>query len=279
MTAAKWVQQLGSFSWAAALALFSALLAIPAFFTAGVERDAISVNTSGTSVLKETFLDYGAVRKAYQDEVPRAVELAVKDFNQGATTDLLNDTQDYQTRYSPEVTCEEVKASVVAVYGDDACQNGSRFYQVSTQYERGLMIINSRGDPATSYTITLNGADLTRAIGVLRKAARDLVACVVKSTSDRPLTAEVSPASGYTVQGDKKFTLQPKGVRRVIIQPDEGTGGAAIGVAGCTVDYDLASQAKNPAIPRTFITIAGVLALGSFGVGLWGRLKGLKKDD
>ncbi|HEX8870192.1 MAG TPA: hypothetical protein VF821_31305 [Lentzea sp.] len=279
MTAAKWVHQLGSFSWAAALALFSALLAIPAFFTAGVERDAISLSTSGTSVLKEPYLDYGVIRKAYQDEVPRAVELAVKDFNQGATTDLVNDTQDYQTRYSPQITCEEVRASVVAVYGEDACRDGSRFYQVSTQYERGLMIINGRGDPATSHNISLNGADLTRAIGVLRKAAQDLVACVVTSTSDRPINAEVSPASGYTVQGDKKFTLQPKGTRRVIIKPDEGTGGAAIGAAGCTVDYDLASQAKNPAIPRTFIAIAGVLALGSFGVGLWGRLKGWKKED
>lgn len=277
-TGSKWAHLFGSFTVSGALALFSALMAIPAFFTSGVERDAIALSATGTSVLKEPFIDYGVVRKEFKDEVPRAVELAVKDFNQGATVDLQNDTQDYQTRYSPQITCEEAKTSVTAVYGADACQDGSRFYQVSTQYERALMVINERGDPATSYTITLPGPELAQATGVLRKAAQDLVACVVTSSSGRPITAEVSPASGYTVQGDKKFTLQPNGTRRVIIKPDEGTGGAAIGEAGCTVDYDLASQAKNPAIPRTFIVVAGVLALASFGMGAAGRFKGWKND-
>ena len=262
------LQMFGAKDVAAVLALFSAVLALPAFWTAGVHSDAVTQRTSGTQVLKEPYLDLAVVRKLYHDEVPRVVELAVRDFDQGTNVDLVNDTQDYQTRYSPAFTCGENRSDVVALYGPGACTGGSRFYSVSTQYERGLIVFNGRGDPATSADISLPPADLRIAARFMRAAESELVACTIVSKETRPINVSVSPASGYRVEGEKSFTLEPKGQRRVVLRPDETAGGAAIGQAGCTIDYDLASSVKNAARARPWIVVAGILALGSFLLGV-----------
>ena len=250
---------------------------MPAFLTAGVEEDAITKRPTGSSVLTEPYLNPEVIQRAYGGQVPRVVELTYEDFNRGTTIDLNYDTQDYQRRYSPDVTCRDAEASVKAIYGADACRRGSRFYQLSTQAERALMTLNERGDPATSYPISLGPAGLRRATRVLRASTTKLVACVVESAGDDPLNVTVSPSSGYRVQGEKTFTLDPRQSRRVILAPEGGLGGAAIGDPGCTIDYDLASQAKNTGTPRLFIFIAGLLAALSGVLGYVARRRGWVK--
>jgi hypothetical protein len=52
--------------------------------------------------LTEPYLQPKRILDAYKGQVPRAVELTYQDFNRGTEVDINNDTQDYQTRYSPE---------------------------------------------------------------------------------------------------------------------------------------------------------------------------------
>jgi hypothetical protein len=267
----------GSRSLAAALALFSAVAAIPAFVKAGVDMDAVTHGTTGSEILTEPYLDDTVVSKMYKKRIPRAVVLTVEDFNRGTRVDLDNDTQDYQTRYSPDATCSEAKRQVVAVYGSGACVEGSQFYKYSTQYERALLVLNDRGDPATSYDIALNPAELRRAAVVLRAAEAKIVACVVESHDKRPINVTVSPSSGYRVYGEKTFTLAPRAERRVLLSRETGIA-AAIGEPGCTVDFDLATQAKNAKASRIWILLAGALALASFALGAFSRGRGWKAD-
>jgi hypothetical protein len=269
---------LGSATLATALALFSAIAAIPAFIKSGVSEDAITHDTSGTQILSEPYIDAEVVRKKYKNRVPRAVVIAYEDFNRGTRVDLDNDTQDYQTRYSPDATCAEAKAQVIAVYGQDACTAGSQFYKLSTQYERALLVWNGRGDPATSYDIALNADELRHATAVLRAAEAKIVACVVKSQDARPINVTVSPNSGFRVYGEKTFTLDPGRERRVLIAPEKGIA-AAIGEPGCTLEYDLAAQAKNARASRMWIALAAAFALGSFLLGAVARRKGWKKES
>jgi hypothetical protein len=96
----------------------------------------------------------------------------------------------------------------------------------------------------------------------------------VTNNDSRPLNVTVSPSSGYQVRGDKAFTLDPREPRTVVLGPDTGLAGAAIGEPGCTVDYDLAAQVKDAKVPRKWIFLAGALALLSFLVGYVGRRRG-----
>ncbi|MEA2419801.1 MAG: hypothetical protein QOE60_2007 [Thermoleophilaceae bacterium] len=263
---------------AAGLALFSALVAIPAFIKAGVDTEAVTVRTSGTQVLSEPFIDPGIVRRRYRNAVPRAVDLAVRDFNRGTQVDLTNDTQDYQTRYSPDATCADAEQLVRGLYGPDGCDRGSQFYKLSTQYERGLLTLNGQGDPATGYRYALDVPELRKAMRILRAAETDIVACTVHSREKRPIDVTVSPSSGYRVQGEKTFTLAARGDRRVILTPEGGAAAAAIGEPGCTLAYDLAPQAKNARASRGWIIAAGLLAALSFLVGVIAKHRGIKVD-
>jgi hypothetical protein len=256
---------------AAALALVSAILALVALNKTTVSRGAVRSESGQSGIVTEPYINPTVVTKAYRSrQVPTAVRQAYEDFNEGADSDLANNTQDFRTRYSPDLTCFDAHANVIALYGPDACRSkDSLFYTSSSQVDRALLEWNNRRDQATSHSVRLKPAQLKEAMAILRAATASLVGCIVTNTAGKAVNVTITPASGYEViAGQDKFLLEAGESRTVRLQPASELSGAAIGSGRCSVDFVAAQKVANAPTGKVWIISAAALAFAAAILGI-----------
>src|SRR4051812_42256309 len=208
---------------AAVLATLSSVFGVAALLTSpSNDPSRIAIGSGDATVLSEPYVNLSAVTKAYGNEVPVAVDLAVKEFDTDARADVDEGTQDFQTKYSPDFVCADEKARplVLSVYGANGCESGSPFYTTSERYDRYLLIAAARGDPRIGTNISLSGDELRRAFAVMRDAQSALIGCLVKNNDPKvAVNITITPSAGFVVEDKPDFVLDPGDERKVILKP------------------------------------------------------------
>jgi len=201
------------------------------------------------------------VNQAYGGRTPNVVALAMNEFDTDAMADIKEHTQDFQTRYSPGIVCRDAGPMVEAVFGARACQRGSTFYTVSTRYERGLIIWNSRGDPATGQKTAIGATEIQAAFEKMRAAETSLVACGVKNTSRVSVLVTVYPDTGFIVaDGRTTFLVDPSKTGFFVLPPGDDVSTPIGPQPKCNFDHKPADKEQNRPYPTWAVFSALVFA-------------------
>lgn len=265
---------------AAFLAAIASVMAFWAWLDAPTidPADLVGVD-SGTTMLSEPYLDVDNVNSAYNGRPPKAVTLAVQEFDTDAGNDLAFDTQDFMTRHAPEPLCadDRVKPLILEVFGANGCQPTSAFFTGTERYERGLFWWSGYGDPAIGTPLPLTKSEFQQAFKAMREAETALVACSVSNKSKVAAKVTVSPDSGMVpIDGQSEAILDPGASRKFILKTAPGLAAPIGDLPRCAFDRSIASKELNKPYPRWQI---GVAVLGGLGAAVTAGVGALKKKD
>ena len=154
-----------------------------------------------------------------------------------------------------------IRPTIEAVFGSDACQRGSAFYTTSTRYERGLLVSSARGDPATGSSIVLTPDQIRQAFSYLRAAETALVSCEITNTGRLALKVTIYPDPGFVVADNQgTFVLDPSKTRKVLLRPGQDISPPRGQQPTCSWDRNIADKEYKQPYPREFFAAAVAFA-------------------
>jgi hypothetical protein len=257
-------------SWPAVSAFLAAVAAFAGFYAwlnaPTIDPADLVGLDSGTTMLSEPYLDVDAVNEAYAGRPPKAVSLAVAEFDTDASSDLAHGTQDYQRRHAPEPLCadEHVRPFVLDVFGPSGCESDSPFFTETERYERGLFWWAAFGDPAIGTPLPLTKPQFETAFQAMRAAETALVACTVSNEGKVAARIKVSPDSGMVpIDGQLESVLDPGATRAFLLKPAPGLAGPIGNLPRCAFDRSVADKELNKPYPRLQLAIAVFAAVSA----------------